>query len=435
MMFKTIILVILVCSVSVVAAKTYEFVFDANSNIIDDGRRKYEYNELNQLSIVKDKEGNVIAEYFYDHEGDRIKKSTNNITTLYAGKEFVRTLNDSGITDTTYVYAGDELLAQKENGETKYYHPDHLGSTDLVTDNAGIVVEETTYYPFGLVNEGGESKYLFTGQEKDKETELMYYGARYYDPTLMRFTQPDTILQDAYDPQALNRFSYVRNNPIKNVDPEGNIFDTIADVGFVIWDVVDIVKNPKSGLNYVALGADVAAVFIPFATGAGRGVKALAKSDDVAKTAKKAGDAVSKLLRMFDEGASSKKIVKELKKVPGLKSTDILDTRLDDLPIKKVGIDKLYGHVADDPRAILSRATHQPKYNPIEVIRVGKKYMINDGVGRSVREVWKGGKKINARVLYGYDSVGKMDKYDRRYWEKLRKISSKENKRLLDRRR
>lgn len=65
-----------------------------------------------------------------------------------------------------------------------------------------------------------ESDFLYTGKEKDG-TGPYYYEARYYDPFLMHFTQPDENIPDVYNPQDLNRYSYVRNNPYTYVDPSG----------------------------------------------------------------------------------------------------------------------------------------------------------------------------------------------------------------------
>jgi RHS repeat-associated protein len=62
----------------------------------------------------------------------------------------------------------------------------------------------------------------YTGQRRDDATGLMHYGARYYDPLLARFTQPDTIVPDPANPQDLNRYSYVRNNPATYTDPTGH---------------------------------------------------------------------------------------------------------------------------------------------------------------------------------------------------------------------
>jgi RHS repeat-associated protein len=106
-----------------------------------------------------------------------------------------------------------------------YYHVgDHLGSSNLVTDRNGALVQHREYWAFGQQRVRSESAqdYVFnryTGQVFDDETGLYYYGARYYDPELGRFIQPDTIVPYPDDPQTLNRYSYVNNNPLKYTDP------------------------------------------------------------------------------------------------------------------------------------------------------------------------------------------------------------------------
>ena len=93
---------------------------------------------------------------------------------------------------------------------------------------------------FGEVLSGGSDRFTFTGQELDGSG-LMYYGARYYDPKIGKFTQPDTLLPDMYNPQALNRYSYVLNNPYKYTDPEGeNPLIAIAGVLLVAYAVVKL---------------------------------------------------------------------------------------------------------------------------------------------------------------------------------------------------
>lgn len=69
---------------------------------------------------------------------------------------------------------------------------------------------------------GGDEKYSFTGKEKDKLTDFYYFEARYYNPEFKHFTQADTVEPDFYDPQDLNRYAYVRNNPVKFIDPKGH---------------------------------------------------------------------------------------------------------------------------------------------------------------------------------------------------------------------
>jgi RHS repeat-associated protein len=104
----------------------------------------------------------------------------------------------------------------------EWYLSDHLGSTTLLVNESGLEVERTEYFPYGQVQSGGLEKYGFTGQENDIDTGLMYYGARYYSPEYRIFIQPDTMLPDVYNPQALNRYSYVLNNPVKYTDPSGH---------------------------------------------------------------------------------------------------------------------------------------------------------------------------------------------------------------------
>ncbi|MDO8740787.1 MAG: RHS repeat-associated core domain-containing protein [Candidatus Woesearchaeota archaeon] len=306
---------ILMLPVSLAIETSFNLSYDPNGNLVQDTDKYYEYNSLNQLARVREnsQNGRILEEYAYDYGGDRVKKVSydeNNAptTTYYIDENFVRVVNSSGTYDTKFYYNNGQLIARQDpDGKRYYYHPDHLGSTNIVTDQNGNIVEETSYEPFGAVIEGGESRFTFTGKEKDP-TGLMYFGARYYSPALMKFTQPDTILQNVYDPQLLNRYSYVRNNPLKYTDPSGHILDTIFDVGFIIWDIVDIVRKPLEWSNWAGLGGDVVGLFVPFVTGVGRGIKIAAHA---AKAADKAKDAV----RIAGKANDIKKVTKATGKV------------------------------------------------------------------------------------------------------------------------
>jgi RHS repeat-associated protein len=106
-----------------------------------------------------------------------------------------------------------------------FYHPDHLGSSSLITDNNGAVSERTEFYPFGLIRfeqrSGFEAKYRFTGKERDPESGLDYFGARYYLPLVGRFISVDPAEADLEGPQAMNKYTYCRNNPLILIDPQG----------------------------------------------------------------------------------------------------------------------------------------------------------------------------------------------------------------------
>lgn len=171
-------------------------------------------------------EGEVIEEYTYDENDRRLTKYEPqlNQTTYYIAKHWVRVVNNSGTFDYTYYYDGDTLLAREDpDGSTYYYHPDHLGSTTLITNDAGEVVQEITYEPYGNAYSGNQDRFMYTGKELDPGTGLHYYGARFYDHEgTVNFVQPDPIIPDPYNPQSLNRYTYVLNNPYKYTDPDGN---------------------------------------------------------------------------------------------------------------------------------------------------------------------------------------------------------------------
>ncbi len=108
--------------------------------------------------------------------------------------------------------------------QVHYLFADHLGSTNVTYNTANSSSTAQRYYPWGTVRPGPGNTlptgYTFTGQ-LDSGLGLMYYGARFYDGALGRFIQPDTIVPEPGDPQALNRYSYVLNNPLRYTDPTG----------------------------------------------------------------------------------------------------------------------------------------------------------------------------------------------------------------------
>lgn len=214
------------------ALAALNYTYDANGNATTDGTNCYEYNDANQLKKVKLCSNNqTIAEYIYDYQGNRIEKKLytggNLLKTVYSPNdtyEATKLASNGATTNVSYYFVNDELAAKKNSdGSKNYFLNDHLGSMGIMTNSAGTAIETTQYYPYGLVRAGGtKNKFLYTGQEKDPETGLDYYNFRYYNSQLGRFIQPDDQLQTPFDPQSLNNYSYVKNNPIKYTDPTGH---------------------------------------------------------------------------------------------------------------------------------------------------------------------------------------------------------------------
>lgn len=107
-----------------------------------------------------------------------------------------------------------------------YYHLDAVGNVLAVTDTAGVVIEQHDYLPFGdeWNPTPGDQPKRFTGKERDPETGLDYFGARYYGSKIGRFTTTDPVYtwrENLVDPQRWNRYAYARNNPLRYVDPDG----------------------------------------------------------------------------------------------------------------------------------------------------------------------------------------------------------------------
>jgi RHS repeat-associated protein len=135
-----------------------------------------------------------------------------------------------------YIRVGNQRIALHEytaGGEKIYYLlTDHLGSTVGMTDGEGRDLGKVGYKPWG------ETRYTvgtvatnrrFTGQVDYPGLGLYFYGARWYDPYITQFTQPDQIIPDPYNSLDWNRYAYVRSNPVNRVDPDGHRSCTDVD--------------------------------------------------------------------------------------------------------------------------------------------------------------------------------------------------------------
>jgi RHS repeat-associated protein len=204
------------------------YQYDAAGNMLKDGVHTYAYDAENRISAV---DGGSTASYTYDAQGGRAAKTVGSALTYYV-RDLAGHVMSEYICQTCwnvgYVYLNGGLTAIYELNTTYFVHGDHLGSTRLMTAYpTPSVAECDDYYPFGeLISCGstGDTTHKFTGKERDTESNLDNFEARYRSSTLGRFMSPDPsglALADPTDPQQLNLYSYVRNNPLALIDPDG----------------------------------------------------------------------------------------------------------------------------------------------------------------------------------------------------------------------
>ncbi len=308
-----------------------EYSYDHNGNMLGDGRTEYHWDYNNRISSILVGDTGQTVEYGYDSGGMRVKVANPSATTLYPSRFYNTHGAMVGDEVQKHIFAGDNLVAtikgSSGNAQRLGAFNDHLGSTTVMSDASGEVVESTDYYPFGSVrtsnesgNSGGPEQRKFIGQEYDVDTKLSYLEARYYDGELGRFLSEDAVhlsLGDLKavkniagvdqiflltDPQVLNSYSYARNNPIVLRDKTGLIVETVFDVLVTGLSLRDFYRNPTVW-NGIALGLDVigfAAPGIPSLVGYARhGVKAAKISTYFYRVSKETGIPALSIAKTF----------------------------------------------------------------------------------------------------------------------------------------
>lgn len=296
--------------------------YDASGALGSDGRSTLRVDAEDRLRQSTPAGGSPTTEYEYDGQGRRVVKRT-------------------GTAVTTFVYDALGNLAAEYGGTSgttgvQYLHGDGLGSTRLVTGGNGEVVQRMDYWPFGLelnslvtettyrtgalgyaVNSGPAQK--FTGKERDGETGLDYFGARYFSGAQGRFTSPDAPFADQHpeNPQSWNLYQYGYNNPLSNIDIDGrSVWSKAVKVvvkvaktgnaaaGFAdnIQDAATLFNPAASPLQRIGAGLSLASELLPVSVGdvkdAGRllgviddavdaGKQVVRNADDVADTGKR----------------------------------------------------------------------------------------------------------------------------------------------------
>jgi RHS repeat-associated protein len=225
------------------------YTHDAAGNVMSDSVHSYTFDAENRMIKV---DGGSTATYSYDVDGHRVEKTT--ATGNYSDPagtwiflydqsgRYVIKMNSSYTFAEGQIYAGSRHLASV-GGWMTFSHSDWVGTERFRTYMASVpyTTESCTSLPFGdgLNCTGSDVSNLhFTGKERDAATGLDNFGARYYSSSMGRWATPDWAAKPTAvpyavfgNPQSLNLYGYVGNNPISRIDPDGHTCDDKSQKG------------------------------------------------------------------------------------------------------------------------------------------------------------------------------------------------------------
>lgn len=190
--------------------------YDANGNLSARGGVPLTWDGENHLlSMGADT-------FVYDADGERLKRTTGGVTTLYPGEDYE--VGPSGVA-TKYFKLGATAVAKRVGNTTYWLHTDHLGSIQASTSGSGKQVQRLSYRPYGADlgrRTGHEESRSYIGANQDGSG-LIYLHARYYDPSLGLFASADPTwpLKKGV---GLQRYAYSGNDPVNRLDPGGDVF-------------------------------------------------------------------------------------------------------------------------------------------------------------------------------------------------------------------
>jgi RHS repeat-associated protein len=204
------------------------FGYDVAGNMTTSGSTTYTYDAESRLTATAG------VTYAYDGDGNRVKKSNGTLYWTSGGSDILTETDLAGTSIADYIFFNGNRVARVDqpSGNKHFYISEHLGSATVVTNNTGAIQDESDYYPYGgemTITDTDSNKYKFTGKERDSESGLDEFGARYYASSLGRFMIPDWAEKPTSvpyasfgNPQSLNLYSYVNNNPTTTRDPDGH---------------------------------------------------------------------------------------------------------------------------------------------------------------------------------------------------------------------
>jgi RHS repeat-associated protein len=260
--------------------------YDASGNVVADATNAYLYDAEGRICAVHGPLG--LTGYLYDADGNRVGKGT--LTSLSCDvtvngyqptSDYILDLDGHQQTELassgggltwvhTNVMADGALVATYDLAGLHFYFNDPLGTRRAQTDGAGNWEQNCQSLPFGdqlscSISTSAPTEHHFTGKERDAESGLDYFGARYYASNMGRWMSPDwseKVEPVPYakldDPQSLNLYEYVSNNPLNQVDADGHCpwCAVIGAVGAITAEIIadKLTKTPITVRGIVGAG-------------------------------------------------------------------------------------------------------------------------------------------------------------------------------------
>ncbi|UJR79011.1 Hypothetical protein I5071_10440 [Sandaracinus amylolyticus] len=188
------------------------------------------YNAFNLPEWVRGRTG-VEAHFDYDAFGARVRRETEDDSTITVGLYEASFERDVLIGESRRIAIGNQVIAEEVDGQYFYYLADHLGSPEALVDQDAKVVERYEFEPYGLRGrfspEMGPPDGVphtdtgFTGHRQEDDLGLIDMGGRFYDPVTASFLTPDPVIHSALDRSSYNSYAYAAGNPLRFVDPTG----------------------------------------------------------------------------------------------------------------------------------------------------------------------------------------------------------------------
>lgn len=277
-----------VCSISAgsVGTKNAVYSYDPNGNMLSGDGRSITWSLFDKPTQISQNGNTTLMGYGPERQLITRQDTTTagTTSTVFVGGLYENVTDQNGNTKERHYVGGHTIVTYSNRTassagtiETRYLHKDHIGSVVLITDENGVEVESFSFDPWGkrrapsladleaaqgnwnsldafqkgnltlsalslgsdITNKG------FTGHEQMDGVNLIHMGGRVYDAEIGRFLSADPFVQDSANIQALNRYSYVQNNPLSYTDPSGYFLSGLKSFVSKAWKAV---KNAHSAV-------------------------------------------------------------------------------------------------------------------------------------------------------------------------------------------